>query len=228
VSSAGASTAEVRAVLTGSVTTSYASTVASSRKQLNPGEEVVLDLRPHWRFFLRPVLCLLLALVGFVAGAVADLPEWGQLGLAGITLAALCWFAGRYARWATTSFVVTTDRLIHRSGVFAKRATEIRLENVQTVFLRQSFVERLLRSGDLVIESGGEHGRQSFSDIARPSLVQDEINRQIEANGHRMSGSRGGGSSIPEQIQQLDDLRRRGVVTQAEFDAKKATLLDRL
>lgn len=201
----------------------------ASRKQLSAGEEVVLDLRPHWRFFLRPALVLLLALVGFVAGAVADLPEWAQLALAGTTLAALCWLVGRYARWATTSFVVTTDRLIHRSGVLAKRATEIRLENVQTVFLRQSFVERLLRSGDLVIESGGERGRQSFSDIARPSLVQEEISRQIEANGQRMSsGSRGGGSSIPEQIQQLDDLRRRGVVTQAEFDAKKATLLDRL
>jgi hypothetical protein len=34
--------------------------------------------------------------------------------------------------------------------------------------------------------------------------------------------------SIGEKLQQLDELRRRGVVTQAEFDAKKATLLDRL
>jgi membrane protein YdbS with pleckstrin-like domain len=200
----------------------------ASRKLVNPGEEVVLDLRPHWRFFLRPGLVLLLALGGLVAGAVLDLPEWAVVGLAAVTLGALCWFAGRYVRWATTSFVVTTDRLIHRQGVFARRAVEIRLENVQTVFLRQSLVERLLRSGDLVIESGGERGRQSFSDIARPALVQGEIHRQIEANGRRMTGTSGGGSSIPEQIQQLDDLRRRGIVTQEEFDAKKALLLDRL
>ena len=58
-------------------------------------------------------------------------------------------------------------------------------------------------------------------------LVQDEIHRQIEANGRRMAGW-GGGSSITERLAQLDDLRRRGVVTQAEFDAKKATLLDQL
>lgn len=195
---------------------------------MNPGEEVVLDLRPHWRFFLRPALLLLLAIAGFVGGAVLDLPEAAQVALAAVTLVALCWFVVRYARWATTSFVVTTDRLIHRSGVLAKRGIEIPLENVQTVFSSQSLLERLLRCGDLVIESGGERGRQAFSDISRPSLVQDEVHRQIEVNGRRMAGGRGGGSSITERLEQLDDLRRRGVVTQAEFDAKRATLLDQL
>lgn len=189
----------------------------------------MLDLRPHWRFFLGPASLLVLALSGFVAGAVLDLPEGVQVALAGVTLGALCWFAGRYARWATTSFVVTTDRLVHRSGVLGRRGIEIPLESVQTVFFSQSLLERLLRCGDLVIESGGERGRQAFSDISRPSSVQNEIHRQIEANGHRTYGARRGGEpSITERLQQLDDLRRRGVVTQAEFDAKKATLLDRL
>ena len=203
----------------------------SSRKRWNPGEEVVLDLRPHWRFFLRPALLLVVAIAGFVGGAVLDLPEAAQVALAALTLTALCWFVVRYARWATTSFVVTTDRLIHRSGVLAKRGVEIPLESVQTVFSSQSLLERLLRCGDLVIESGGERGRQAFSDISRPSLVQDEIHRQIEANGRRMAGwgrGGGGGSSITERLEQLDDLRRRGVVTQAEFEAKRATLLDQL
>ena len=189
----------------------------------------MLDLRPHWRFFLRQALLLVLAVAAFVVGAVLDLPEPVQVALAAVTLAALCWFVVRYARWATTSFVVTSDRLIHRSGVLSKRGIEIPLENVQTVFSSQSLLERLLRCGDLVIESGGERGRQAFSDISRPSLVQDEIHRQIEANGRRMAGwAGGGGSSITERLAQLDDLRRRGVVTQAEFDAKKATLLDQL
>ena len=34
--------------------------------------------------------------------------------------------------------------------------------------------------------------------------------------------------SIPDQIEQLDGLRQRGVLTDAEFDAKKAELLKRL
>ncbi len=35
-------------------------------------------------------------------------------------------------------------------------------------------------------------------------------------------------ASVPDQIAQLDDLRQRGVITQAEFDAQKQQLLDRM
>ena len=34
--------------------------------------------------------------------------------------------------------------------------------------------------------------------------------------------------SIPEQIEKLDELRQRGVITREEFEAKKAQLLDRM
>ena len=42
----------------------------------------------------------------------------------------------------------------------------------------------------------------------------------------RAAGRRG--LSLPEQLEKLDELRQRGVISQAEFDAKKAQLLDRL
>ncbi len=189
----------------------------------------MIDQRPHWRFFLGPATLLVAAVAALVATAVLDLHEWAQLALAAVTIVALCWFAGRYARWATTNFVVTTDRLISRSGVLGKQGIEIPLERVNTVFFKQSVLERILRCGDLVIESGGERGSQSFSDISTPSLVQNEIYQQIEANQSRMSSARSGaGDSIGARLQELDELRRRGVVSQAEFDAKKASLLDRL
>jgi Short C-terminal domain len=41
-----------------------------------------------------------------------------------------------------------------------------------------------------------------------------------------MAGTRA--LSIPEQIEKLDELRTRGVVSQAEFDAKKQQLLDQM
>jgi len=201
--------------------------MAFPRKLLNDGEEVVLDLRPHWWFFAGPASLLLAALAGLVAVGASDLPGWLLLAVTGVTLAALLWFAGRYSRWATTNFVVTTDRLIYRSGVVAKRGIEIPLERVNTVFSNQTVLERLLRSGDLVIESGGERGQQAFTDIPRPGLVQNEIYRQIEDNQNRMYG--GGRSDDPiDQLDRLDDLRRRGVISEAEFEAKKRKLLDRM
>jgi membrane protein YdbS with pleckstrin-like domain len=51
---------------------------------------------------------------------------------------------------------------------------------------------------------------------------------QIDTSNTTMAGGASGATSVPEQLIQLDNLRRRGIVTTAEFEAKKAELLDRL
>ena len=204
--------------------------MAFPRKLLNEGEEVVLDLRPHWWFFVGPFFWLVV--VAAATGAVAwfDIDDivW-KVGL-GVTGLALLWLLARLAKWTTTQFVITTDRLISREGVFAKKGKEIPLERINDITFSQRIVERLLGSGDLMIQSGGELGQQHFSNIKRPARVQNEIHRQMEAAAgrdmDRMAGRRE--LSIPEQIEKLDELRQRGVISQAEFDAKKAQLLDRM
>lgn len=198
------------------------------RRLLFEGEEIVLDLRPHWWFFIGPAALLAASLAVLILVAVEDVGDWALLAGAGVVVAALAWFVGRYLRWATTNFVLTSDRLVYRSGVVAKRGIEIPLERVNTVFSHQTVLERLLRSGDLVVESGGEQGRESFTDIPQPSLVQNEIYRQIEANQQRASAPAVREPDVVDQLDRLDDLRKRGVITEAEFQAKKAQLLDRL
>ena len=60
--------------------------------------------------------------------------------------------------------------------------------------------------------------------------MQNEIYRQIEAAQTRAQDRMAGRHelSVPEQLEKLDELRQRGVISQAEFDAKKAQLLDRM
>ena len=152
------------------------------RRLLFDGEDIVLDLRPHWWFFAGPASLLVVSLAALIAVAAVDLGDWALLAAAGVVIAALLWFAGRYTRWATTNFVLTSDRLIFRSGVIAKRGVEIPLERINTVFSHQIILERMLRAGDIVVESGGEQGRETFADIPRPSDVQNEIYQQIESN----------------------------------------------
>ena len=108
-----------------------------------------------------------------------------------LIVGSLLWFAYRYARWITTNFVVTSDRLVYRSGLIAKQGIEIPLERVNTVFFNQGVFERMLGAGDLSIESGGETGKQNFRDIRRPSAVQNEIYKQMELNNTRMYGAMG-------------------------------------
>lgn len=206
------------------------------RKLLNEREDVVLDLHPHWWFFAPPLLALIAAIaVGGLALAASD-AAWVQIPAGLLILGFLVWFGIRYSRWITTNFVVTTDRLIYRHGVLAKHGIEIPLDRVNTVFFRQSIFERIVRSGDLVIESASETGRQAFSNVRNPSAVQNEIYRQIEANENRKFDRVGESvaniddrePSIPAQIRELDELRKQGLLSEEEFAAKKQQLLDRM
>ena len=198
-------------------------------------EQVVLDLRPHWWFFAEPAGALIGAvLLGVFALVVIQQPMVNLL-TAGVLVLVLLWFLARYVVWATTGFVVTTDRLINRSGVFGRQGTEIPLERVNTVFFSQTFFERLIGSGDLEIESAGEQGKQNFTDIRKPLNVQNEIYRQMEANENRKFdrvgrnlGGAVGGLSIPEQIEKLAELAQKGIISRDEFEEKKAELLDRM
>ncbi|MEM7093944.1 MAG: PH domain-containing protein [Actinomycetota bacterium] len=209
-------------------------------KLLNSNEEILLDLRPHW-WFVTPQAAILLGAI--VLGIVA-----AALGVRGILLI-ICFIpaviaagnlAWRWLVWNGNNFVITTDRLVHRTGVVAKTGIEIPLERINTVFFNQSIFERMIGSGDLSVESAGEGGQQNFADVRKPALVQQEIYRAMEINkdqeftqmaaAHAAAAGQltAPGLSIPEQIEQLDQLRLRGVITESEFQRKKAELLDRM
>ena len=113
-----------------------------------------------------------------------------------LVLGTLVWLGITYLHWATTHFVITTDRLIYRHGILSKHGIEIPLERDNTVFFSQTILERMLGSGDLVIESAGEMGRQSFSNVRKPSAVQNEIYRQMEANENRKFDRLGGRAAV--------------------------------
>jgi uncharacterized membrane protein YdbT with pleckstrin-like domain len=203
------------------------------QKLLNDGEQVALDLRPHWWYMAEPTSALVGSILLGVVALQIDVTVLKYL-TAALLLFCLAWFGIRYAKWSTTNFVVTSDRVIHRYGVVAKHGIEIPLERINTVFFNQSIFERLLGAGDLGIESAGERGAETFEDVRKPAIVQNEIYRQMEANSNRMYGGRQqpvteqSGLSIPEQIEKLDELRKRGVISEQEFAAKKADLLNRM
>ena len=204
--------------------------MAFPKKYLNDDEEIILDLRPHWFFVAPATLALVaaLALAIWVSQEVdSDFALFPSLGLA---VVALLFFLVRYAQWLTTDFVLTTDRLIYRKGVLSRQGREIPLERLNDVSYRQTLFQRLMNAGDLLVESAGERGQSDFGHFADPQGTQNEIHRAIEAaaarDAARMSGRRE--LSPLEQLEKLEELRQRGVISQAEFEVKKANLLDRL
>lgn len=200
------------------------------RKLLNDDEEVVLDLRPHWWSMTGPALVLVLSIAAAIYVAAKSDKGYVRIPFLVLVLVALVWFLARLARWATTNLVVTSDRLIIRTGVIAKRGREIPLERINDLTVTQRLFERILGAGDLMIESGGERGQEHFQNCPHPPRVQNEIYRQIEANQDRQADRRAAHRELSplEQLEKLDELRQRGVISQAEFDVKKAQLLDKM
>ncbi len=191
---------------------------------------------------MAPISALLAVLIiGALAlvGLSGDGTIWtiGQIIVAIAVVLVLLAFGKRYLEWSTTEFVVTTERVISRNGIFAKNGIEIPLDRINTVFFEQTAFERIAGAGNLGIESAGEGGRQTFTNIKKPNLVQAEIYAQKEKHENRridrMAQASSGGAaspslSIPDQIAQLDELRMRGTITDAEFETKKAELLRRM
>lgn len=202
-------------------------------------EEIVLDLHPHWWRLTPASTGLVAAMIfgGWTLAALGDPPEWWKTTLKVAAAIAVAYFLVllivRLVQWRTTTFAVTTERCIYRSGVFRKEGIEIPLDRINTVFFNQTVFERLIGAGDIGIESAGEGSRQNFSDIAKPSRVQNEIYRQMEANERRKSAELGAAvgehskstSSVADEIAKLHDLVERGAMSREEFEAEKTRLL---
>jgi uncharacterized membrane protein YdbT with pleckstrin-like domain len=208
-------------------------TMAFPKQLLADHERLVLDLRPHWIALVLPVAATVLLIAAEAIVFVAfDPPPWlaWVVVLAGLAVF-LAFPARAFLAWATSHFVVTSDRVIHRSGWLAKSSMEIPLERINDVKFRQSVLERMVGAGDLVIESGGEYGQNRFSDIRAPEEVQKLIYEKAEENQRRDAGA---GAPVPEaddpldQLEQLARLRAEGSITEDEFEVHKRRLLGKL
>ena len=156
-------------------------------------EEIVLDLHPHWKelivpIVLVPVVCGVASYVAFI------LPDDSartplRYAIAVVALLLLAKFSlWPYVKWQTTRYVLTTRRIVIRQGVFGRSGRDIPLTRVNDVSFRHSFIERLLRCGTLTIESAGEHGQVVLPEVPTVEIVQREVYTRVEAEVRRMGG----------------------------------------
>lgn len=210
------------------------------KRLLADHEKMIFDLRPHMISLLAPALWTVLFIVIFVVGfqlAQDNVDSQGTRDVIQFLLGSACIAAIFYLgvfptwRWFNTHFVLTSDRLITRSGIIAKHSREIPLERINDVAFNQTVIERFIGAGDLLIESAGERGQSRITNVRKPEQVQLMIYKETEENANRMV--RGGlearrEATIPEQIEALKRLVDQGAITEKEFEAKKQELLKRL
>lgn len=198
------------------------------RRLLNDYESMVLDLHPHWwfygphAFFLFGSMVLTSFVLGKTTGSLETILKYPLFGLVVVSAALLI---VTVVKWRTTYFVVTSHRLIYRQGVVARDGVEIPLERVNNVNFTQGIFERLIGVGDLLIESGGQDGQQTFTDIAQPESVQNIIHSTLQNLQSTKFGAAPSSRSIADEIEKLEALRDRGALTDDEFEQQKRRLL---
>jgi uncharacterized membrane protein YdbT with pleckstrin-like domain len=222
------------------------------RKLLIPGEDVVVELRPHPVALAGPVLAMLVATLAewWVAARFDGLIVW--IAWAAWIALMLGFVIPKLVAWWTSIFVISTDRVISREGFIAKRSMEIPLEQVNDVRFEQGIFDRIVGAGTLLIQSASTGGTNSFDDIRRPEEVQRTIFHQGELNQQRAGrrsmsahdadaptrpdgpatppspvASSPASPSVTTELERLADLRARGILTEEEFQAQKARILGR-
>ena len=210
--------------------------MAYPERLLSEDEHIVSEFRPHWRLLVIPVSWLILGIVAIVL-AYTVLPGEGVID-AVITIAVVIALIPLVVRpfidWWFTAYVLTNERLITRTGMISRSGIEIPLENMTNVLFSQTVLERILKSGDLLIESAGESGQSPFNDVPRPDEFQSLLYKTREARAKSLAREEGSavaeglGNDPTEQLARLAQLHRDGVISDAEFEAKKRDLLDQI
>jgi uncharacterized membrane protein YdbT with pleckstrin-like domain len=164
--------------------------VAYPDSLLADDERVVKHLHPHWITLVRPtvLLIVIVALGSFLAAIFpgGGLQAPGRIAVGVIAVLALvATVLVPYLRWRTTHYVLTTHRLMTRVGMLNHTGRDIPLNRINNAMYEQSFFERIVNSGTLVVESAGEDGQQVFRNIPDADQTQQLINRLVEGDSDR-------------------------------------------
>jgi uncharacterized membrane protein YdbT with pleckstrin-like domain len=210
---------------------------------LAQGEVVRYRGRQHWLAPLsdarNAVLLLLLGVV--IMFLAAYLNFFNPVGFVGIVVAlvAVVWIAIVYFTWRAQEYLITNRRVLKVEGLLDKKAGDSSLDKINDAVLKQGILARLLGYGDLEVLTANE---QQIDRYAMLNKVVDFKKAMLDAKNSLEDGYRGAASTpaaaapapkassgdVAETLAKLAELRDKGAITQAEFDAKKADLLSRM
>lgn len=202
-------------------------------EMLGQNERVLLRARKHWSVLfgniaLEIVLVVALIVATLILAPLAAFPVV-PLGFF-LVLVPLVGMARDFLLWSNRQYVITNRRVIQTSGIFSKDVVDSSLEKVNDVKLSQSFWGRMLDYGDIEILTASEVGANVFRSIADPIRFKTAMLNAKERLefGPETSATAAAMTDIPSLIARLDDLRKKGVISEAEFQEKKTELLAKM
>jgi uncharacterized membrane protein YdbT with pleckstrin-like domain len=150
-------------------------------------ERVVLHRHPHWKRLIGPALVLLIvtALASFGAAVVQNSDWDGTVKRVVLMVLAALWViivgwltVWPFLNWWTTHFVITDRRVMFRHGLLTRSGIDIPLARINSVEFRHGLLDRMLRTGTLIIESASQDPLE-FHDIPRVEQVHSLLYHEV-------------------------------------------------
>jgi hypothetical protein len=226
-----------------------------AESMLAKDEQILYRGRQHWLApladGLRPIVLILVGLLLLLAaanfrwtGALFAIP-------AVVMLIGVIWFGIVYLTWRAEEYIITSRRVLKIEGLLDKKSGDSALDKINDAVLKQGLLARMLRYGDLQILTANEEGIDRYEMLANAvdfkKAMLDAKNRLED--GYRGSvatpriatpavaapaaaappaAGSGNADDVTGTLAKLADLRDKGAITPAEYEAKKAELLGRL
>lgn len=165
-------------------------------------ERVVKHLHPHWATLVAPVVIFVVT-VGAAGYLAAIMPPGSaqrplRLAIAGLAVLVVLWLVlAPVLAWRTTHYVITTHRVMLRTGILNHTGRDIALGRISDVAFEQTLWERMIGAGSLTVESAGERGQETLHNIPHSDQMQQLLNRLIEEDQDRRAREAFGNGQPP-------------------------------
>jgi membrane protein YdbS with pleckstrin-like domain len=182
------------------------------RRDLVPGEQVIVTTRPQARMLFGPSAAFIAAPAAaafasawIIRGEAERLvpalsSEWSPWLVAGCILAvAWIWLAyclPRLLKWQGTRYTLTSRRIVARYGMLKRRDEQVNLAAVRNLMLTQSLVQRMVRSGNISLDTAYQ-GTVTFADVPEVVRLRDFILDAIDDLPGDVAFGEGGGADYP-------------------------------
>lgn len=197
---------------------------------LGQNERIVLATRQHWFVLFSNILLEILLVVLLVVGISAAAVVYPLAGFGFVlVLVPLIGMLRDILVWNNREYIVTNRRVIQISGVLDKNVVDSSLEKVNDVKMSQSFFGRVFDYGDVEILTASETGDNLFKRIGDPIKFKTAMLNAKEKLGFEEMGVPGkSAEDVPTLIAKLGELRKKGILSEEEFQKKKAELLAKI
>ncbi|HKV38474.1 MAG TPA: PH domain-containing protein [Blastocatellia bacterium] len=158
----------------------------SGDARLESPESVVFTLRPTmvfvaiWYAIAALAVIAVAAIAGMLHGMVS--PQSAIIVILAAALLAFSIPGYKHIMRRREVYTLTNHKLEMRYGIIARTLRNIPLKNIQDVTVTATAWQRILRLGDIEIDSASESGKIILSEVPNPnhyaSLIMDELRRR--------------------------------------------------